>query len=374
MTIAKTVKRWVFWTHLILGLVAGIFIFLMSLTGFLLTYERQFIELDEMRYRVDVPQNQQRLSTDDIVDKLQALHPETPHIYVRWVNREGAAVPAWAGRDSYLFHPYSGEILREGEGNVALVFHWLTNLHRYLLLEGELKGIGKTVNGYANLVFIFLIVSGAYLWLPNKLRLASFKQHLWFRHHYTNRHHRRRQWHLVLGVWSIPVLFIIAITATLFHFSWANVALYGFFGEQVPPREQHEEVTSLSLDVVDYETLFLAAQNHANSNGYDDWYSMWMEIGEHEYEARFFIDKSIGHRQSMSYSLYFDTRSGEVTKVLRKEDWSRGGQAWGTARFLHTGEHFGFIGQTIAGLFSLLACYLVYTGFMLGIKRLKASK
>ena len=49
MAIAKTVKRWVFWTHLILGLVAGIFIFLMSLTGFLLTYERQFIELDEMR-------------------------------------------------------------------------------------------------------------------------------------------------------------------------------------------------------------------------------------------------------------------------------------------------------------------------------------
>ena len=47
MAIAKTVKRWVFWTHLILGLVAGIFIFLMSLTGFLLTYERQFIELDE---------------------------------------------------------------------------------------------------------------------------------------------------------------------------------------------------------------------------------------------------------------------------------------------------------------------------------------
>ena len=134
MAIAKTVKRWVFWTHLILGLVAGIFIFLMSLTGFLLTYERQFIELDEMRYRVDVPQNQQRLSTDDIVDKLQALHPETPHIYVRWVNRDGAAVPAWAGRDSYLFHPYTGEILREGEGNVALVFHWLTNLHRYLLL------------------------------------------------------------------------------------------------------------------------------------------------------------------------------------------------------------------------------------------------
>ncbi|MCS5577085.1 MAG: PepSY domain-containing protein, partial [Alteromonas macleodii] len=43
---------------------------------------------------------------------------------------------------------------------------------------------------------------------------------------------------------------------------------------------------------------------------------------------------------------------------------------WGTSRFLHTGEYFGFIGQTIAGLVSLLCCILVYTGTLLGVQRL----
>ncbi|MGY0649482.1 MAG: PepSY domain-containing protein, partial [Paraglaciecola chathamensis] len=54
----------------------------------------------------------------------------------------------------------------------------------------------------------------------------------------------------------------------------------------------------------------------------------------------------------------------------RKSDWSRGGQAWGTARFLHTGEYFGVIGQSIAGLVSLIACILVYTGMLLAWRRL----
>jgi len=121
---------------------------------------------------------------------------------------------------------------------------------------------------------------------------------------------------------------------------------------------------------VPYETLFNSAQQQANANGYADWYSMWMEIGEDIQEARFFIDKSIGHRQELAYSLFFDTQTGKVTKVLRKQDWSRGGQAWGTARFLHTGEYFGVVGQTVAGLVSLLACVLVYTGIVLAWRRL----
>jgi uncharacterized iron-regulated membrane protein len=39
-------------------------------------------------------------------------------------------------------------------------------------------------------------------------------------------------------------------------------------------------------------------------------------------------------------------------------------------RFLHTGEVFGLIGQTIAGLASAVALLLVYTGLCLGSSRL----
>jgi len=372
--VTNVMKRWVFWAHLIAGLIAGVFVLCMSISGVLLTYERQIVELSERQYTVSSSgvgnDASKRISTDNVVEILQTLKPNEPHIYVRWVNRDGAAVPAWAGRHSFLLHPYTGEVLREGEGVVGEFFHLVTDFHRYLSLAGDYRVIGKNITAYSNLVFIFLLLSGVYLWLPKRLNIRALKQQFLLPKAYKNGHHRNRQWHLVFGIWCVPALFIIALTATIFHFEWANKAIYGAFGEEVPAREQHEDVSSLAGDTILYETLFQKAKQHANANQYEDWYSMWMEIGDSEHEARFYIDKSIGHRQELAYSLFFDTRTGAVSKVLRKEDWSRGGQAWGTARFLHTGEYFGFIGQTVAGLVSFLACVLVYTGMVLAWRRL----
>lgn len=366
----RTLRRWVFWTHLFTGLIASVVVLVMAFTGLLLTYERQLKELSEMAYSQTVSYKKAPITTDAVVEILQQLHPTEPHIYVRQVNREGAAIPAWAGKHSYLIHPYTGEILREGEGIVEEAFHVITDLHRYLLFQGEYRGIGKTITAYSNLALVFLVLSGLYIWLPKRFSLASLKQQLTLRDKYTNKHHRRRHWHFVFGMWSLPALFVIALTATLFHFQWANQLLYGFFGEAIPEREKPEMVETLDADSVKYHQLLDIAITHANDNGYEDWYSIWMEIGKHEGEARFYIDKSIGHRQELAYSLYVDTRSADIVRELRKADWSPGNQAWGTSRFLHTGEYFGFIGQTLAGLASLLCCILVYTGTLLGIKRL----
>ena len=43
-------------------------------------------------------------------------------------------------------------------------------------------------------------------------------------------------------------------------------------------------------------------------------------------------------------------------------------------RFVHTGEIYGFIGQTLAGLASIAAIILVYTGISLAIRRLLRMK
>jgi uncharacterized iron-regulated membrane protein len=352
------------------GLVAGLFIFCMSFTGVLLTYERQIVELSEMSHNVTPDPSSKRLSTDEVVEVLQQRHPDEHHIFIRWVNNDGAAIPAWAGRNSYLLHPYTGKVLREGEGAAAEFFHQVTDLHRYFLLTGDSRAIGKNMTAYANLVFIFLLLSGLYLWLPKRFNRSAFKPRFWLPIRYKNAQHRNRQWHLVFGIWCLPPLFVIALTATIFHFTWANKVLYGVFGESVPQQEKHEEIASLFADQVSYESLFQLAIKHAKNNGFADWHSMWLEIGEVKNEARFYVDKSIGHRQEFAYSLFFDTQSGDVTNVQHKSDWSRGGQAWGTARFLHTGEYFGLIGQTIAGMVSLLACILVYTGFLLAWRRL----
>ncbi|MDY6976399.1 MAG: PepSY-associated TM helix domain-containing protein [Pseudomonadota bacterium] len=367
-------KRWVFWAHLFAGLLASVVVFIMAFTGVLLTYERQFKELSEMAYTQTVDTGKPVISTDEVVSILRKKHPNEAHIFVRWVNRDGAAIPAWAGEHSYLIHPYTGDVLREGEGIVEEAFHVITDLHRYLLLEGDYKLIGKTITAYSNLIFVFLLVSGVIIWWPKHISMKSLKQQTLLRQQYTNKQHRHRHWHFVFGAWSLPFLLVISMTATLFYFQWANKALYGLYGEEVPAREKKAMPETLDADVVSYDTLFVRAQQHADDNGYQDWYSMWLEIGKMESVARFYIDKSIGHRQELAYALYFDTGTGEIARVLHKADWPRGSQAWGTSRFLHTGEYYGFIGQTVAGLVSLLCCILVYTGTLLGVRRLMSLR
>ena len=45
----------IFWPHLIAGITAGIVILVMSVTGVLLTYERQLIAWSDSQYRSTVP-------------------------------------------------------------------------------------------------------------------------------------------------------------------------------------------------------------------------------------------------------------------------------------------------------------------------------
>ena len=45
------------------------------------------------------------------------------------------------------------------------------------------------------------------------------------------------------------------------------------------------------------------------------------------------------------------------------------GRMW--IRFIHTGEQYGLVGSTIAGLASLASALLVYTGLALALRRLQ---
>ena len=87
-------------------------------------------------------------------------------------------------------------------------------------------------------------------------------------------------------------------------------------------------------------------------------------------ELRIEIDKGNGAQAHKRHTLTLDRSSGEVLAVTGFADTPRTQQLRGIARFLHTGEVLGFWGQTIAGLASLAALFLVWTGLALSWRRL----
>jgi uncharacterized iron-regulated membrane protein len=359
-----------FWSHLVVGISVGIIVFIMSATGALLTYEKQIIEWDDSRHSVLPLEGELRLSTDEVLRLIREKHPDENHIYIHWVNEEGRAIPVWAGSHRYLIAPYSGETLQIGQSPIVESLHFITDLHRWLAMAAEEKSIAKEVTAYSNLLFLFLIISGAYLWLPRRFNWSSIKGHLLFKKRFKSHHAKHYNWHHVFGVWMMAPLFFIVSTATIFHFQWANDAVYGIYGEEAPGPRQRREPVELIDGKKPYELLFTVAKQHAVDNGSTDWHSMWVEFGRETGNTRFYIDRSLGNNYDAAYALFLDNDTAHVVRVKRGSDWSKGAQAWGVARFLHTGEYFGIIGQTIAGLASLAACFLVYSGFTLSWRRL----
>ena len=66
----------IFWPHLIAGTVAGLVILLMSVTGILLTYERQLVAWADSRHRSVVPApGATRLPVARIVEGVRAQSP-----------------------------------------------------------------------------------------------------------------------------------------------------------------------------------------------------------------------------------------------------------------------------------------------------------
>ena len=71
--------------------------------------------------------------------------------------------------------------------------------------------------------------------------------------------------------------------------------------------------------------------------------------------------------------LWVDPFSGNFLREERYADLSAGRKLRVWLRFLHTGEALGWAGQLVAGVASLGAAVLVWTGLALALRRLARS-
>jgi uncharacterized iron-regulated membrane protein len=86
----------------------------------------------------------------------------------------------------------------------------------------------------------------------------------------------------------------------------------------------------------------------------------------------FNIDRGTGGQPQKRASLTLDRATGAEVKWEPFAAGTLGRRMRSVLRFAHTGEVLGILGQTIAGLVSLGAAVLVYTGLSLSLRRLRA--
>jgi uncharacterized iron-regulated membrane protein len=250
------------------------------------------------------------------------------------------------------------------------------------------------VTGISNLAFLFLIVSGMYLWLPRVYKWTMFRAHLLFTGQALRGKARDYNWHHVFGIWTAIPLFIVVATATVFSYPWANNAVYRVFGEEPPAGRGGPAPTAAgggtaaagSGTAAAAGTVLLAVATAESSDRpaptldglfaraaqqVDDWRTITVTLPQPDAtEVSFAIDQGNGGQPQLRHTLTLDAGTGEIASWQPFESQTPGRRARSWVRFLHTGEALGIAGQTIAGLVSLTSIVMVWTGFALAWRRL----
>ncbi len=362
-------RKIIFWLHLISGVLGGILIFIMCVTGALLSFEKDIAEFAErdMRY-VASAENPNKLSVKEILAKVAEAKPNAKPSAIALPNKPNAAWQVSLGRDGQIFvNPYTGAITGEGATGWRGFFRTMTDLHRWIALSGDGRPVGKAITGACNLMFLFLAISGIYIWFPRRLSWRHFKAALTLRWKVKGKA-RDFNWHTVLGFWSSLILIILTLTATVISYQWAGNLLYTLTGNEVPvqqPQQSNPQAEQTTVLPENLDAVWAKAENQSAK-----WKTISLRLPITKDAAVFTIDEGIYRNRFGRSTLTVDTKSAEIAKWESYGEQNSARQIRSWFRFTHTGETGGFVGQFIGFLACIGGAILVWTGISLAIRRL----
>ena len=399
-----TLRRFLFWLHLVAGLIAGLSIGIMCFTGTVLAFEKELIAWSERDLRrIDPPPpGAERLPLDALRASLLRAHPDArPGAIV--VQRDPlAAVAFTSGRAvGYYLNPYTGDVRPAVAGRMSAFMHTMTDLHRTLGFHGEeSRVVGKMINGVCNLAYFVLALTGLYLWMPRRWSWQTLRPVIWFRSAIQGKA-RDFNWHNTIGFWTAPIVMVLTLTAVPISFRWGGEFIYWITGTPAPAAESRgpgAAAPSVELPVpapgarpLSTDALVASVQQRE-----PDWKTLTLRLsgaapggrGERGGAARptaaaaaspapasgtqavtFTVRSAGSWPRTANTTLQLDPFTGAVVRRTGHDDLNAAQRVRSWTRFLHTGEAVGKVGQAVAGLACLGGVFLVYTGFTLSWRR-----
>jgi uncharacterized iron-regulated membrane protein len=287
-----------------------------------------------------------------------------------------APVEASFGREkTILLDPYTGAVLGQGAKGIRTFFRVVTDWHRWLGQQGESRPAGRAITGAANLIFLFIVMSGFYLWWPRGWSVRKLSSVTLFRRSLSGRA-RDFNWHNVFGFWCAIPLFFIVLGGVMISYPWATNLLYRATGSEppapagsrpaAPPVRVAETTDGVSLEGIN--EAWTSAEQQVPG-----WEAITLRIpASNRGPLAFTIDLAHRGRPDKRSTLSIARGTGEVVQSEKFSDLNRGRKVRTWLRWIHTGEAGGVAGQTIAGIVSAAAAVLVWTGLALTLRRFRA--
>ena len=403
-SLLASLRRVLFWSHLTLGVVAGLVILLMSITGVLLGFERQTIAWLDGAPRVEAPAGVERLPLDallagagidaaEVASVAMRADPAEP-VTVRFRDRE---------RGTVLLDPWRGGTVAPpadsaGRKAMAALRRW----HRWVGAEGgEWRARMKATTGASNLAFLLIVLSGLWLWWPKRLTWTAIRNVAWFRRGLSPKA-RDFNWHNTIGFWTAIPLFFVVASGVFISYRWPGLWLDRVAGNAEERAAAIEALAATPEPARDGGSGGGGTRGGAESRGgrerggpeertdtpsrpraslqaiaaaaaaaRPDWQSLTITTPSPR-DSVVTVAAAAGntYRPDLRTTLRFDAETAALAGATGYADLSvsRRIRAW--VRFGHTGEVFGLTGQWIATIASLGGVFLVLTGLALSVRRL----
>lgn len=214
------------WLHLWLGLVTGIVMVIVCLTGCIWVFQEEITNLIEPESTVPY-QAKPVVRPSQVMAIAATAFPGKEVAYAMY--QQGKAIEATIGGrgkagGSVKIDPYTGQIIRveKREKGQVNFFRWVLNGHRALWLP---YNIGRPIVNYSTLIFIITLITGMVLWWPQKWTKSTRERSFTIK---WNGSAKRVNYdlHNVLGFYSLLVVMAISMTGIVFGIEWFSKGLY----------------------------------------------------------------------------------------------------------------------------------------------------
>jgi hypothetical protein len=376
MTVRKLFKK----LHLWLSLPFGLIIMTTCLTGALLVFEKEITELVRHdSYTIPVRKTG-RLSLQSLLERVARETPDSVQITsvtipsdFRRAYTMGLSKPRRAG---VLVDPYTGKIV--GQSGRLPFFTTVRELHRWLLdsMKPDSEGIfwGRVIVGTSTLLFVFILLTGLFLWWPKKLKGVGKRLKISLRH---GRQRLFTDLHTVGGVYVFVLLLAMAMTGLTWSFEWYRTGFYKVFGAEMAeggkgdkgpkkdkrnkdaPREEGAEQAKLPASYIYWEEVVSYVIEVSEA----DYPEITVKDGEVEVPLA-----GLGNSRAAD-SFRFDKKTGQVTEYKAYREVKRDKKLRGWIYSVHTGTWGGLFTRICYVLAALFGASLPLTGYYIFYQR-----
>lgn len=360
-------KKNILWLHKILGLVTGVVVFIVAITGCCWAFKEEIESLYVDDYTVEI-QNAPILTPTEVKTIGNSVFPNnTIHGSIFNNSNEAIEIIFYDAKpefyQSVFLNPYTGDVMHI-ENHLSGFFSFILKGHMRLWFP---KDIGEQIVGTSILIFILIIISGFILWVPKKRK--NLKQRLKFMWKPTTRWKRKNfDLHAIVGFYICSLALILAFTGTIISYNWMKYVVYKAAGGEKVPQfiipENESKTVNLDSETLAIDNLIVKLKNELpNAVSYELHYpqndssSVYVEVSNskgvfYDTDFRFYDQNTLEELETPGvYGKYSDTKVAE--KILRMN------------YDIHIGAIGGLPGKIIAFLVSLLTATLPVTGFLL---------